>query len=53
MHTKEPIVAFEVRFLSFNIWGELVKVLSGTQVVDLPANLRRTEKLSWKLHSGQ
>lgn len=46
----EPITAIEVRFLTFNIWGERERVLSLTEILDFGVG---THKLtgSWSLYS--
>lgn len=48
---KEPVVAYEVRFLLFNIWGNHVKTLSDTDVIDLKAGETKTQDSSWNLYS--
>jgi len=35
INAREPIVAIEVRFLAFDIWGEFVRTLSLTEIKDL------------------
>lgn len=33
---QEPIAAFEVRFMLFDVWGDHMKTLSGTELRDIP-----------------
>lgn len=48
---KEDVVAFEIRFLTFNIWGEKVKTLSATEIMDLPAGTNKEFFGIWNLLS--
>ena len=36
VEAKEPVTAFEVRFLLFDLWGNHLKTLSMTEIFDLP-----------------
>ena len=45
------VTAFEVRFVTFGIFGNRVRTLSATVVEDIPAGERRTYDWKWRLHS--
>lgn len=46
----DSIAAFEVRFIAFDIWGQLIKSLSATEVKDLAPG-RASFEPSWNLFS--
>ena len=48
---KQPVVAFQVRFLLFDIWGNHVKTLSDTEIIDVAAGETKTQDSSWRLYS--
>lgn len=50
VNVKEPITAFEVRFIPFNIWGEQGTTLSSTQIYDLSTGATRFTG-TWRLYS--
>jgi 4-hydroxy-3-methylbut-2-enyl diphosphate reductase IspH len=47
---QEPIAALEVRFILFDIWGDHMKTLSGTDIRDLAAGatIKLTQVGSWR-----
>lgn len=47
---KEPLSAIEIRFLTFDLWGECRGALSMTEVRDFPANTH-TLQGKWNLFS--
>jgi hypothetical protein len=49
--TLEPIFAFEVRFLLFNVWGRHVTTLSATEILDMPEGTVRSFDAKWNLFS--
>jgi hypothetical protein len=49
--TKEAISAIEVRFLTFNIWGEHVKNLSTTDIEDVKAEVAKNFDAKWVEYS--
>lgn len=51
LQTREAIQAVEVRFLTFNVWGEHVRVLSYEEVADVKANTKKEVAGQWALHS--
>jgi hypothetical protein len=48
---KEPLVAIEVRFLNFDIWGDHTKSLSATEVVDIAKNAAKEFEWIWNVYS--
>lgn len=46
---KEPITAFEIRILVFDVFGKLVRTLSTTRIVDAEAEVR--DDSEWRLWS--
>ena len=44
----EPITAFQVRFLLFDVWGEHMKTLSSTHVLDIGSGQERTFSSTWR-----
>lgn len=48
---REPIAAFEIRFLTFNIWGERVKNLSATVIEDIQPDVKKSYEGIWTLSS--
>lgn len=48
---KEPVVAVEVRFILFDIWGERTRVLSATEVRDFGEGAHVLED-TWSLYSA-
>jgi len=49
--TQEAISAFEVRFLTFDIWGNNVKNLVATDVVDIGSGVTQKFDAKWKEYS--
>lgn len=49
--TKEAISAIEVRFLTFDIWGNHVRNLSATDIQDVEANVTQKFDAKWNEHS--
>jgi hypothetical protein len=41
INTREAIRALQVRFLTFDVWGEHVRTLSFEEVVDIPAKSKK------------
>jgi hypothetical protein len=48
---QEPVAAFEVRFLLFDVWGEHMKTLSDTEVADLKDQIELSKTGSWRAWS--
>lgn len=51
LQTREAIQAVQVRFLTFDVWGEHVRVLSYEEVADVKANTKKDVTGEWALHS--
>lgn len=51
IQTKEALTAYQIVFLTFNVWGDLVENLSASEVTDIPANQTRRGKGAWKVLS--
>lgn len=49
--TKEPVAAIEIRFLTFDLWGNLIQTLTATEIVDLKAGETRNFTGQWSLYS--
>jgi hypothetical protein len=49
--TRAAVRAFEVRFLTFDVWGNHVRNLRFEEVTDVPANASRKFQGTWSLHS--
>jgi hypothetical protein len=49
--SREALVAFEVRFLTFDIWGRHERTLSGTEIIDLAVNATHRCESKWDLYS--
>lgn len=49
--TREAVRAFEVRFLTFDVWGEHVRTLRFEEVADIAANTRKEVSGEWSLYS--
>lgn len=47
----EPLSAIEVRFIIFDVFGDRLRVLSGTDVVDMPAGVAKPFNNSWNVLS--
>jgi len=47
----EALTAFEVRFLLFDIWGNHIRTLSATGIIDLKAGETRSFDAEWILYS--
>ena len=43
VEVREPILAYEVRFIPFNIWGERGTTLSATEIKDFAAGKQRMD----------
>ena len=50
VEVKEPLAAVEVKFLTFDVWGDHSRTLSFTSIEDLPIG-RKTFKSEWSLMS--
>ncbi len=50
--TKEAISAIEVRFLTFDIWGDHSRNLSATDIVDIDAKSTRKFDGQWNVYSA-
>lgn len=44
----EPVTAYEIRFMLFDIWGDHVKTLSGTQITDSSGQIALKNIGSWR-----
>jgi hypothetical protein len=51
INTTQPIKAIEVRFLTFDVWGNHVRTLSSEDVVDIAAGVTKELQGSWSLYS--
>ena len=51
VHVTEAISAIEVRFLTFDVWGNRVRILSASEVVDVPADETYEGDWSWSSFS--
>jgi hypothetical protein len=49
VETAEPVSAFEIRFLLFDIWGNHLKTLSMTEIMDVNAKKEISEQ--WNVFS--
>jgi len=49
--TKEAVSAIEVRFLTFDIWGDHKRNLSATEIVDLEGGVSKKFDGQWKVYS--
>lgn len=49
--TKQPIRAVEVRFLTFDVWGNHVRSLSFEEVADVAAGVTKDLQGEWALYS--
>jgi hypothetical protein len=49
--TKEAIRALQVRFLTFDVWGEHVRTLSFEEVADVASNAKKELTGEWALYS--
>jgi hypothetical protein len=47
---KEPITAFEIRFIVFDVWGSHVRTLSMSEIADVPAGEVRAYPARWELY---
>lgn len=50
IEAKEPLAAVEIRFLTFDIWGEHSRSLNLTEIRDLPAGTHKLDG-KWNLFS--
>lgn len=48
---KDALTAVEVIFLTFDIWGNHIRTLSTTEIIDLNAGEKRTFDTMWILYS--
>lgn len=48
---SEAISAFEVRFLTFDIWGDHVRNLSMTEISDMPSGVAKKIDGKWNVYS--
>jgi hypothetical protein len=51
LQATEPLSAFEVRFVLFDVWGEFVRTLSATEIEEITAASSVTYKPRWNLFS--
>jgi hypothetical protein len=49
--SETAVAAYEVRFLTFNIWGNHVRTLSGTYIADLGQYLEDSKEAAWRIYS--
>ena len=49
--SSEALSAFEVRFLTFDIWGDHVRNLSITKIMDIPAGEQKKITGKWNVYS--
>lgn len=49
--TQEPLSAIEVRFLTFDIWGDHAKNLSATHIVDMDGGASKELGGTWRVRS--
>jgi hypothetical protein len=47
--TRSPVQAIEVRFLTFDVWGDHTQTLSYEEVLDIPGNAKREFKGEWRI----
>jgi hypothetical protein len=47
-NANEPITAFELRFLLFDVWGQHMQTLSGTQVSDVSGQIALKDVGTWR-----
>ncbi|MCY3930488.1 MAG: hypothetical protein OXH70_02095 [Acidobacteria bacterium] len=47
----EPISAVEVRYIVFDVWGNRIKTLSATEIVDLGPGGKQIFEWNWRLFS--
>ena len=50
IRVTEPVVAIEVRFVLFDVWGDRTKVLTATDITDLVPG-RHTMRSDWNIRS--
>jgi len=48
---KEDLVALEINFITFDIWGEKVKTLSATEIIDIAAGSNKKFRGAWNVSS--
>jgi len=48
---SEDLTAIEVRFLIFDIWGDFLRILSATDIVDLKSGETRNFDATWNVFS--
>jgi hypothetical protein len=51
VRARDSITAFEVRFVVFNVWGDVIRTLSSTEVEDIPAGDEREVLEDWSVES--
>jgi len=44
---KEPITAYELNYMIYDVFGEHIKTLSGTKVIDIERQQELSKTLSW------
>lgn len=49
--TRQAIQAYQVVFLTFDVWGEHVRVLTFEEVADIAANSKKEVTAEWSLYS--
>jgi hypothetical protein len=47
IEAKEPLVAVEIRIITFNVWGERMYTLYGNQIEDFHAGMNGPRTLQW------
>lgn len=47
--TKSPVQALDIRFLTFDVWGDHTQTLSYEEVFDLPGGARKDVKGEWRI----
>jgi len=50
---KEPIVAYEIHYLLYNVFGEHIKTLSDTEISDFSVSKEPSKYSSWYASSNQ
>jgi len=51
INAQEALSAIEVRFLTFDVWGNHIRTLSSTDIVDLPAGRKHVFDAKWPVYS--
>lgn len=48
---KQPVTAFEVRMMVFDVFGDRIRTLSGTYLMDMDAGTARNMSSKWRIFS--